>query len=84
MSLNRQSRRDLLKTASAVVAASSVGGIVGRRAAAADSRLASGAVAPIEQALGQAVEAKLVPGVVAIAATRQGDRLRGRVRPTSD
>ena len=72
MSSKHQSRRDLLKTASAVVAASSVAGIAGRRAAAADARLAGGAVAPIDQALGRAVEAKLVPHVVALAATEKG------------
>ena len=67
-----QSRRDVLKTASAMVAVSSVAGIAGRRAAAADAKLAGGAVASIDQALGQAVEAKTVPGVVAIAATDKG------------
>jgi methyl acetate hydrolase len=72
MSLKHQSRRDLLKTASAVVAASSVVGIAGRHVRAADARLAGGAVAPIDKALGKAVEAKLVPHVVAIAATDKG------------
>jgi methyl acetate hydrolase len=72
MSLQHQSRRDLLKTASAVVAASSVVGVAGRRAGAADARLAAGAVAPIDQALGQAVDARRVPGVVAIGATDKG------------
>jgi methyl acetate hydrolase len=72
MSPRHQSRRDLLKTASAVVAASSVVGIAGRRARAADARLAAGAVAPIDEALRQAVDAKRVPHVVAIAATDEG------------
>ncbi len=72
MSLKQQSRRDLIKTASAVVAASSVAGIAGRRAVAADAKLAGGAVAPIDQALSQAVESKLIPHVVAIGATDKG------------
>jgi len=72
MSLKPQSRRDLLKTASAVVAASSVAGIAGRAAAAADAKLAGGAVAPIDQALSRAVEARAVPGIVAIGATDKG------------
>jgi methyl acetate hydrolase len=67
-----QSRRDLLKTASALVAVSSVAGTGGRRAAAEEARLASGAVAPIDQTLGQAVDAGTVPGIVAIAATDKG------------
>jgi methyl acetate hydrolase len=67
-----QSRRDMLKTASALVAVTSVAGQAGRRAAAKEVRLAGGAVAQIDQALSQAVDAKLVPGVVAIAATDKG------------
>jgi methyl acetate hydrolase len=66
-----QSRRDMLKTASALVAVTSVAGQAGR-AAAKEVRLAGGAVAQIDQALSQAVDAKLVPGVVAIAATDKG------------
>jgi CubicO group peptidase (beta-lactamase class C family) len=67
-----QSRRDLLTTASALAAVSSVAGAAGRRVAADEAGLASGAVAKIDQALGQAVDAKTVPGVVAIAATDKG------------
>jgi CubicO group peptidase (beta-lactamase class C family) len=72
MKLRHQSRRDVLKTASAMVAVSSVAGIAGRHALAADTRLAGGAVAPIDQAIGQAVDAKLIPGTVAIGATDKG------------
>jgi methyl acetate hydrolase len=72
MSLKQQSRRDVLRTASAMMAMSSVAGVAAARPAAADARLAGGAVAPIDQALGQAVEAKVVPGVVAIGATDKG------------
>jgi CubicO group peptidase (beta-lactamase class C family) len=67
-----QSRRDMLKTASALVAVTSVAGQAGRRAAAEEARLAGGAVAQIDQALSQAVDAKIVPGIVAIAATDKG------------
>jgi CubicO group peptidase (beta-lactamase class C family) len=67
-----QSRRDLLKTASALVAVSSVAGTAGRPAAADDAKLAGGAAAKIDRALTQAVDAKTVPGVVAIAATDKG------------
>jgi methyl acetate hydrolase len=67
-----QSRRDMLKTASALVAVTSVAGQAGRRAAAEEARLAGGAVAQIDQALSQAVDAKIVPGIVAIAAPDKG------------
>jgi methyl acetate hydrolase len=67
-----QSRRDLLKLTSALVAVASVAGPPGRRVAAQESKLAGGAVAPIDRALGQAVDAATVPGVVAIAATDKG------------
>ena len=72
MTWKQPSRRDVLKTASAMVAATSVAGLAGRRARATDAKLAGGAVAPIDQALGKAVEAKLVPHVVAIGATDKG------------
>ena len=67
-----QSRRDMLKTASALMAVSSVVGVAGKRAAADEARLAGGAVGQIDEALRQAVDAKVVPGVVAIAATDKG------------
>ena len=67
-----QSRRDLLKTASALVAVSSVAGAAGRQAAAQEAKLAGGAAAQIDQALSQAVDARTVPGIVAIAATDNG------------
>jgi CubicO group peptidase (beta-lactamase class C family) len=69
---HQQSRRDMLRTASAIVAASSLAGLAGRPAAAADTKLAGAAVQPIDDALRQAVEAKLVPHVIAIAATDKG------------
>jgi CubicO group peptidase (beta-lactamase class C family) len=72
MMLKQPNRRDVLKTAGAMVAVSSLAGATGGRAAAADARLAGGAVAAIDQALSQAVEAKLVPHVVALGATDKG------------
>ena len=72
MIATHQSRRDMLKTASALVAVTSVAGSAGRRAAAEEAKLAGGAVAPIDQALRQAVDARIVPGIVAIAATDKG------------
>ena len=71
MVLKQPTRRDVLKTASAAVAVSALAGATGRRAAA-DTKLASGAAASIDQALSQAVEAGRVPHVVAIGATDQG------------
>jgi CubicO group peptidase (beta-lactamase class C family) len=72
MTAMHQSRRDLLKTASALVAASSVAGAGASRAAAEETRLAGGAARQIDDALRQAVDAKTVPGIVAIAATDKG------------
>ncbi|MEZ5934731.1 MAG: serine hydrolase domain-containing protein [Alphaproteobacteria bacterium] len=72
MTLKHQTRRTVLKAASAAVAASSVAGVTGRSAMAADAKLASGAVAPIDAALREAVEAQTLPHVVAIGATDQG------------
>jgi methyl acetate hydrolase len=67
-----QSRRDMLKTASALMAVSSVVGVAGKRAAADEARLAGGAAGQIDEALRQAVDAKVVPGIVAIGATDKG------------
>ena len=72
MIVRHQSRRDMLKTASALVVASSVAGAAGKRAAADEARLAGGAVGQIDDALRQAVDAKIVPGIVAIGATDKG------------
>ena len=56
MIVTHQSRRDMLKTASAFVAVSSVAAAGGRRATADEAKLASGAVGQIDQALSQAVD----------------------------
>jgi CubicO group peptidase (beta-lactamase class C family) len=67
-----QSRRDMLKSASALVAISAVAGAADRGAAADEAKLAGGAARQIDEALRQAVDAKTVPGIVAIAATDRG------------
>jgi len=68
-----QSRRDLLKGAAAVAVATSVslGGATGSRRAAAQGG-ATQSRARIDSVLKQAVDAKEVPGVVAMAATPKG------------
>src|SRR5262245_40439869 len=64
------SRRDVLKGAAAIAAAASVGATGVRRVAAQSS--AAPARAQIDAVLRQAVDAKEVPGVVAMAATDKG------------
>ena len=73
MSSTLHSRREVLKGAVAVAAAASVGvGAAARpRVAAAQDRATQGR-ARIDSALQQAVDAKKVPGVVAMAATDKG------------
>ena len=73
MTLQNPSRRDMLRTAATLVAASSVAGLAGTRAAAAESTQArNGGIEQIDQALRRAVDAKIVPGAVAIGATDKG------------
>ena len=81
MTWKQPSRRDVLKTASAMVAATSVAGLAGRRARATDAKLAGGAVAPIDQALARRSTAKHVPGVVAHGATDKGIVYKGASAP---
>jgi methyl acetate hydrolase len=71
MASNQQSRREILKTAAALTAAASVGTTV-RRAVAQGRAGATKLHARIDAALRRAVEAKEVPGVVAVAATDKG------------
>ena len=59
-------RRDVLKGTAAVVAAASVGAVASGRAH------AQGGAGPIDGVLRQAVDAREVPGVVAMAATDKG------------
>jgi methyl acetate hydrolase len=70
MTPTSQSRRDVLKGAVAVTTAASIGLVTTRRAAAQES--AAAARARIDGVLRQAVDAKEVPGVVAMAATDKG------------
>jgi len=63
------SRRDLLKGAAAITAATAVGGITARRA---HAQTAPASRARIDSVLKQAVDAKEVPGVVAMVATDKG------------
>jgi CubicO group peptidase (beta-lactamase class C family) len=73
------SRRDMLKRASGLLAATTMGGLLGNRAVAADvtpraqgKYLPNRAFAPIDRALQQAVDNKTVAGVVAMGATDKG------------
>jgi len=70
-----QTRRDVLKGAVAVAAAASVGATTVRRAS------AQGGAARIDGVLRQAVDAKEVPGVVAMAATDKGVLYEGAFGP---
>src|ERR1700730_18369471 len=72
------SRRDVLKTATAVAAPSSFAGM----AAAAEKARATpnGALHRIDQVLHHAAESKAVPGIVAIAATDHGILYEGAFR----
>ena len=70
MSQQQLSRRDLLRTATAVAAASSFAAIP---AAADEARPAGdGALRRVDQILRQATESKVSPGIVAVAATDRG------------
>src|SRR5215831_2788580 len=70
MTATSPSRRELLKGAVAVAAAASIGSATTRRAAAQGAP--AQARAKIDSLLNQAVDAKEVPGVVAMVATDKG------------
>jgi methyl acetate hydrolase len=77
------SRRDVLRTATTVAAASSVTGLTGSRAnAAGDDPALSNALTAVDQTLRRAVNAQTVPGVVAIAATDKGIVYEGAFGPS--
>jgi CubicO group peptidase (beta-lactamase class C family) len=77
---SRQSRRDFLKTASAVAATTSFAGGVGSSGVArATTSSQTVALANIDKAFQQAVDAKKLPGVVAIAANERGIIYEGAV-----
>jgi methyl acetate hydrolase len=83
MGREHRSRRDVLKTATALVASSSVAGIAARRAKASQSDPAlSPSLGQIDQALRQAVDARTVGGVVAIGATDKGVIYEGAFGPS--
>jgi len=71
MTVNHQSRREILKTAGALTAVASLGSTIGL-AAAQGMAGAGQANAHIDAVLRRATEAKEVPGVVAVAATDKG------------
>jgi CubicO group peptidase (beta-lactamase class C family) len=71
MTARQQSRREILKTAAALTAVTSLGPTIGL--AAAQGRAGAGqSHAQIDAVLRRATEAKEVPGVVAVAATDKG------------
>jgi methyl acetate hydrolase len=83
MTPNNLNRRDILKTITTVAAASSIGGAANPSAAraAADPGL-SPALSGVDQSLRQAVNAGVVPGVVAIGANDKGVVYEGAFGPS--
>ena len=78
-----RSRRDMLRTAAAVAAGSSLVGLAGFRTEAADSDPAlSPSLGQVDRALRQAVDARTVPGIVAIGATDKGIVYEGAFGPS--
>jgi len=78
-----RSRRDVLCTATALAAGSSIAGLTGFRAEAADSDPAlSPSLGQVDQALRQAVNSRTVPGIVAIGATDKGVVYEGAFGPS--
>ena len=78
-----RSRRDVLRTATAVAAGSSIAGLTGFRTQAADSDPAlSSSLGQVDQALRQAVDTRTVPGIVAIGATDKGIVYEGAFGPS--
>jgi methyl acetate hydrolase len=76
------SRREVLARATTLAAASSIAGMPGLRANAAESDPGlSTALAQVDQTLRQAVDAQSVPGVVAIGATDKGIVYEGAFGP---
>jgi methyl acetate hydrolase len=83
MAILHASRRDVLRAATTLAAASSVAGIGGsgaRAAGEADPAL-SPALGQVDQALRQAVNAQVVPGTVAIGANEKGIVYEGAFGP---
>jgi methyl acetate hydrolase len=83
MTLKHPSRRDVLTTATTLAVASSIAGMTGRRAkAAASDPGLSDALGQVDQTLRQAVNAKIVPGLVAIGANDKGIIYEGAFGPS--
>ncbi len=84
MRYSNPDRRTILKTMTSLAAASSMAGItVGRaEAAAASDPALSPALLDVDQALRQAVNARTVPGLVAIAANDKGIVYEGAFGPS--
>jgi methyl acetate hydrolase len=83
MDHEHRSRRDVLKTATALVAGSSIAGVAGRPAKASQSDPAlSPSLGQIDQTLRQAVDSRTVGGVVAIGATDKGVIYEGAFGPS--
>ena len=83
MTLIYPNRRDVLRAATTLAAASSIAGISGSRTDAAESSPArSSALGHVDQALRQAVNDQTVGGVVAIGANDQGIVYEGAFGPS--
>jgi methyl acetate hydrolase len=83
MAIQYHSRRDVLRTATALAAGSSIAGMTGFRTQAAESDPAlSSSLGQVDQVLRQAVDAKTVPGIVAIGATDKGIVYEGAFGPS--
>jgi methyl acetate hydrolase len=83
MTSKYRSRRDVLRTATALAAGSSIAGLTGFRAEAADSDPAlSPSLGQVDQALRQAVNSRTVPGIVAIGANDRGIVYEGAFGPS--
>jgi methyl acetate hydrolase len=84
MPYSNLNRRTVLKTITTLAAASSMAKVAGRRAeaAAASDPGLSPALGQVDQALRQAVDARTVPGIVAIGATDKGIVYEGAFGPS--
>ena len=78
-----RSRRDVLRTATAVAAGSSIAGLTGFRTRGGGSDPAlSSSLGQVDQTLRQAVDTRTVPGIVAIGATDKGIVYEGAFGPS--
>jgi len=85
MTSRNPNRRDVLKTVTTLAAASSLAGVTAHRAVAATAASDPGlspSLAQVDQVLRQAVDARAVPGIVAIGATDKGIVYEGAFGPS--